>query len=177
MDWKESVATYSALSTTYPSPQDGWTVNVKDTDITYRWSGSKWISISANAIPLATSSVDGKMSKTDKSFLDTVKGLWNSVTTHISDAVKHITSSERTLWNTVSNKLDKSGGVINGKVTVLGSAQNSHFNVRGINGIMDDGNGNFESSDLYLNYNTTNKVYVNGTNEIYHKGNLTKVSH
>lgn len=107
LDWKESVETYSALSTTYPNPSDGWTVNVKDTDITYRWSGTAWISISANAIPLATNSVDGKMSKTDKSFLDTVKGLWNSVTTHISDAVKHITSAERTLWNTVSDKAEK----------------------------------------------------------------------
>lgn len=107
IDWKESVATYADIVTTYPNPQDGWTVNAKDTDITYRWDGSKWIEISANAIPLATSSVDGKMSKTDKSFLDTVKGLWNSVTTHISDDVKHITSAERTLWNTVSNKAEK----------------------------------------------------------------------
>ncbi|WP_455799703.1 pyocin knob domain-containing protein, partial [Clostridium butyricum] len=47
------------------------------------------------------------MSKDDKWFLETVKGLWNSVTTHISDAVKHITSAERTLWNTVSNKAEK----------------------------------------------------------------------
>ncbi len=108
MDWKESVATYNDIATTYPSPQDGWTVNVKDTDITYRWSGTEWIEISANAIPLATSKVDGKMSKDDKWFLETVKGLWNSVTTHISDAVKHITSAERTLWNTVSNKAEKS---------------------------------------------------------------------
>ncbi|MDU5101149.1 MAG: hypothetical protein E6240_01805 [Clostridium butyricum] len=107
IDWKESVATYNDIATTYPSPQDGWAVNVKDTDITYRYSGSKWIEISANSIPLATSSVDGKMSKTDKSFLDTVKSLWTNVTTHISDAVKHITSAERTLWNTVSNKAEK----------------------------------------------------------------------
>lgn len=70
LDWKESVATYSALSTTYPSPQDGWTVNVKDTDTTYRWSGTTWISISANSIPLATNSTDGKMSKSDKAKLD-----------------------------------------------------------------------------------------------------------
>lgn len=70
LDWKESVATYSALSTTYPSPQDGWTVNVKDTDTTYRWSGTAWISISANSIPLATNSTDGKMSKSDKAKLD-----------------------------------------------------------------------------------------------------------
>lgn len=126
LDWKESVATYSALSTTYPSPQDGWTVNVKDTDITYRWSGTAWISISANSIPLATSSTDGKMSKQDKidhddmvikkhthdnkSVLDgitsTLITAWNSAVTHISDTVKHITSAERTTWNTVTNKAE-----------------------------------------------------------------------
>lgn len=31
---------------------------------------------------------------------------WNSAVTHISDTVKHVTSDERTLWNTVSNKAD-----------------------------------------------------------------------
>ncbi|MZI79369.1 hypothetical protein GT646_00785 [Clostridium butyricum] len=225
LDWKESVTTFSDLSTNYPSPQDGWTVNVKDTDITYRWSGSTWVAISANSIPLATSSVDGKMSKEDKTFLDIVRSLWVSVTSHIndtvkhitstertnwndanskkhthdnksvldgitstlitawnsayshiSDAVKHITSAERTLWNTVSDKLDKSGGTVTGKINILGSAKDNPLNVRGINGIMDNGYGDFESSDLYLNYNTTNKVYVNGTNEVYHKGNLTNLS-
>ena len=72
MDWKESVATYADLATEYPTPVDGWTVNVKDTDITYRYSGTAWIEISANSIPLATSEVDGKMSKEDKVKLDTI---------------------------------------------------------------------------------------------------------
>ena len=70
IDWKESVETYDDIETTYPSPEDGWTVNVNDTDITYRYNGTSWIAISANSIPLATSSVDGKMSKTDKAKLD-----------------------------------------------------------------------------------------------------------
>ncbi len=35
---------------------------------------------------------------------------WNSAVSHISDAVKHITSDERNLWNTVSNKVDKIEG-------------------------------------------------------------------
>ncbi|WP_373845087.1 hypothetical protein [Clostridium sp.] len=130
MDWKESVATYADIATTYPNPEDGWTVNVKDTDITYRYNGTEWIAISANSIPLATSSVDGKMSKQDKidhddmnskkhthnnlSILQTITqaliDTWNTAYTHISDAVKHITSTERTLWNTVSNKVDKITG-------------------------------------------------------------------
>ena len=71
-DWKESVATFSDISTTYPNPQDGWTVNVKDTDYTYRYDGSKWVAISANAIPEATQSISGKMSASDKAKLDTV---------------------------------------------------------------------------------------------------------
>lgn len=174
IDWKESVATYNDIAITYPTPQDGWTVNVKDTDITYRYSGSKWIEISANSIPLATSSVDGKMSKTDKSFLDTVKSLWTNVTTHISDAVKHITSAERTLWNTVSNKLDKSGGTLTGKLTIQGTAQSKPLNVRGINGITSDNTGD---DHLFLNYGTTGNVFVNRDgNYVYTYDNLKRVS-
>ena len=50
----------------------------------------------------------------NKSILDTITSIlidgWNSAVTHISDSIKHITSAERTLWNTVSNKVDKETG-------------------------------------------------------------------
>lgn len=36
-----------------------------------------------------------------------IVGGWNSAVNHIYDLVKHITSDERTLWNTVSDKSDK----------------------------------------------------------------------
>ena len=62
LQWKPSVKTYADIATTYPNPADGWTVNVNDTDITYRYTGSRWIAISANSIPIATSNTDGKMS-------------------------------------------------------------------------------------------------------------------
>lgn len=62
LQWKPSVETYEDIATTYPNPADGWTVNVNDTDITYRYTGSSWIAISANSIPIATSDTDGKMS-------------------------------------------------------------------------------------------------------------------
>ena len=65
IDWKESVATFDDIATTYPNPVDGWTVNVKDTDYTYRYNGTSWVTISANAIPKATNSVDGLLSKED----------------------------------------------------------------------------------------------------------------
>ena len=64
IQWKESVATYADIATTYPNPQDGWTVNVNDTDYTYRYDGVAWIAISANAIPDATISVKGLMTTT-----------------------------------------------------------------------------------------------------------------
>lgn len=65
IDWKESVDTFDDISATYPDPEDGWTVNVKDTDYTYRYNGTNWVAISANAIPKATTSVDGLFSKED----------------------------------------------------------------------------------------------------------------
>lgn len=131
IDWKESVETLDDIFTTYPNPQDGWTVNTKDTDYTYRFNGDEWVVISANAIPKATNSIDGLLSKEDhtkyddanskkhthsnKSVLDEITSAlissWNNAVTHISDHIKHITSDERTLWNTVSDKVDK----INGK--------------------------------------------------------------
>ncbi|WP_243270536.1 pyocin knob domain-containing protein [Hungatella hominis] len=85
IDWKEAVNTFADLSTTYPHPDDGWTVNVKDTDYTYRWSGTAWIAISANAIPKATQSVDGLLSKEDKAALDD------------TNAKKHTHSNKSTL--------------------------------------------------------------------------------
>ena len=67
LDWKESVNTYDDILTTYPDPDDGWVVNVKDTNYTYRYDEEdhKWIAISANAIPLATTEVNGLLSKRD----------------------------------------------------------------------------------------------------------------
>ena len=109
--WKDSVATFADLNTTYPNAQDGWTVFVQDTGFTYRHSNGAWVQISSYNLPLATASHDGRMSKEDKAYLDNIKSTnqsqWDSAVTHIGDTVKHITSAERTLWNTVSDKSDK----------------------------------------------------------------------
>ncbi|AGX44501.1 pyocin knob domain-containing protein [Clostridium saccharobutylicum] len=144
MDWKESVATYSDIAKTYSTPDDGWTVNVKDTDITYRYSGTSWIPISANSIPLATKDVDGKMSKQDKidhddmnskkhvhsnkSIIDAISqsllDAWNSAYTHISDTVRHITQVERDKWNRKQDNLgytpvNKAGDTMNGRLIIM----------------------------------------------------------
>jgi chemotaxis protein histidine kinase CheA len=65
VEWKVAVDTYADIDTSYPNPQDGWTVNVKDTDYTYRYTGTEWIPVSANSIPNASSIADGKMSISD----------------------------------------------------------------------------------------------------------------
>lgn len=70
IDWKEAVETYDDLVTTYPEPEDGWTVNVKDTDYTYRWNGTEWVAISANSIPKATQEIDGLLTHEDKTEYD-----------------------------------------------------------------------------------------------------------
>lgn len=41
-----------------------------------------------------------------ESITQTLIDNWNSAVAHITDTIKHITSDERTLWNTVSNKSD-----------------------------------------------------------------------
>ena len=112
IDWKESVGTFSDIATAYPNPDDGWTVNVKDTDYTYRYSGTEWIAISANAIPKATGSVDGLMAKEDKSKLDGMAAGANNYThpashvaTMITQSATHrfVSDTEKNTWNGKAN--------------------------------------------------------------------------
>ena len=111
IDWKESVATFADIAKTYPTPQDGWTVNVKDTDYTYRYSGSKWVIISANAIPNATQSVDGLLTASDKTNYDDANSKKHI---HSNKSVLDgITSALVTAWNKVTDKLDKTGDASN----------------------------------------------------------------
>lgn len=69
IDWKEAVNTYNDIATTYPNPEDGWTVSAKDDDCIYRYNGTGWVEISASVIPKATSSNDGLLSKENYSKL------------------------------------------------------------------------------------------------------------
>ncbi len=108
IDWKESVATYADIATTYPNPQDGWTVNVMDTNYTYRYTGNSWIPISANAIPKSTASVDGLMTAADKKKLDGIAAGANAYvhpSTHAASMItqdathRFVTDTEKIGWN------------------------------------------------------------------------------
>lgn len=104
IDWKEAVATFADITKTYPNPKDGWTVNVKDTDYTYRYSGTSWVAISANAIPKATQSVDGLLSKEDKTNYDD------------ANSKKHTHNNKTILDKIVSDPLLLTGGTMTGRI-------------------------------------------------------------
>lgn len=61
------VQTESDIETTYPNPEVGWTVQVYENGVRYRWNGQDWIPIDAfgGNIPLASELLDGLMSKED----------------------------------------------------------------------------------------------------------------
>ena len=103
-DWKEAVQTYDDLFLVYPDPYAGWTVNVLDSGITYRFDGTQWVGISANAVPLATPEIDGLMSKQDKAKLDTVEEGANNYEHPDDDEHRHVSVSQIEYWD---NKADK----------------------------------------------------------------------
>jgi hypothetical protein len=98
LDWKESVATFADIATTYPTPVDGWVVNVKDTDITYRFNGTQWIAISANSIPMVTTTIDGKMSAADKVKLDSITANADKVEASANNGNIKINGSETVVY-------------------------------------------------------------------------------
>lgn len=104
--WKEAVNTYEDLYTTYPDPLDGWTVNILDSDLTYRWTGDEWIAISANFIPVATQEIDGKLSKYDKRKLDGIEDGANRYVHPSDQYTRHVTDNQIAIWSAkADNKL------------------------------------------------------------------------
>ncbi len=124
IDWKEAVSTYADIATTYPTPIDGWTVNVKDTDYTYRYNGTEWIPISANVIPKATTSVDGLMSKEDKAQVEQNKTDILNVKTDIGDKTTLTTDVKTNLVGAINeheehiNSLEAKVGTIESQTIV-----------------------------------------------------------
>lgn len=65
--WKGNVANFAAIATTYPVPEEGWTVSTNDTNAVYRYDfeSRKWLQIDANGLPFASAVLSGKMSSSD----------------------------------------------------------------------------------------------------------------
>lgn len=58
--WQEPVATYADLATTYPNPENGWTVLVLDEGHVYNYNGTEWVQITSGAtVEYANETTDG----------------------------------------------------------------------------------------------------------------------
>jgi hypothetical protein len=70
--FKPYVNTYSDIVRTYPNPEVGWTTQVYDSGVRYRWDGINWVPIDlfGGNIVLANHYTNGLMSKDDKIKLD-----------------------------------------------------------------------------------------------------------
>jgi hypothetical protein len=71
--YKQSVATYSAIATTYPVPELGWRVVAKDNGLTYRYDGTAWVEIG-----MATTGEGFNVTVSDKAPVNT-NVLWLNV--------------------------------------------------------------------------------------------------
>lgn len=97
MTWKPAVATYADIATTYPNPQEGWTVVTTDTNIAWRYTNGQWIEISANTIPVVTASVNGLMTSEMLAKLNgiasgaevNVQSNWTQTNTSADDYIKN----------------------------------------------------------------------------------------
>ena len=71
LEWKPSVPTFGDIATTYPAPEEGWTVSVDDTNEIFRYDETlgQWISI-MTSFSTATQTAPGLMSAEDKKKLD-----------------------------------------------------------------------------------------------------------
>lgn len=141
IDWKESVSTFDDIATTYPNPIDGWTVNVKDTDYTYRYNGTSWVAISANAIPKATNNVDGLLSKEDhtnyedansKKHTHSNKSVIDGISsTNVSDWDSAKTHADSTHARTDATKVEASS--TNGNIKINGTETTVYVHPSGTN--------------------------------------------
>lgn len=121
VDWKEAVNTFVDLATTYPNPDDGWSVYVKSEDITYTFNGTAWVTSSQGDIPLATTTTAGKMSAADKTKLDGIAAgaTVNDTDGNLKNRANHTGTQ---LAETISDFAAASRGVVLAGLSLLSSA-------------------------------------------------------
>lgn len=130
--WKPAVATFADIATTYPNPVDGWTVPVKDIDHSWRFNGTEWVDL-GGVMPMATQSIDGKMSAADKTKLDGVAVGANNYThpaQHLASVIleeadkRFMTDAERQKLNTT----------VEGNLRILDDSAGEWLQIRAIGG-------------------------------------------
>jgi len=107
--WKQSVQYYNDIGIVYPSPDDGWTVNVEQDNSTYLYTGEEWIKISGNSYGLATETNEGLMSSPDKVKLnklnvtgyinlDSINSQFNSLTNDFATKAEITEVQDKLIW-------------------------------------------------------------------------------
>ena len=120
--WKPSVDNFAAIATTYPEPQDTWTVITRDDNKMWIYDAqqSKWIDLGSSVIhDKATPAKDGLMAKEDKKKLDDLE---TTLTTLEGKITKAYQAADKTIDDKV-NAMDvaykAADTEINKKVTKL----------------------------------------------------------
>ena len=94
--WKASVDTFDDIATTYPTPKQGWTVSVKDTNRTYRYNGSAWVDV-FSLISKAELGLDK---------VDNTSDLEKPISTATQKALNTLTSNVNSLSTSKANAAD-----------------------------------------------------------------------
>jgi hypothetical protein len=152
LDYKEHVSTFASIATTYPTPEKGWTVSVDADNITYKYDGTAWIPISANAVPMATSTLDGKISSTDYTKIQGISTGANKVEASTTNGNIKIDGVETTVAN-LSNKIE---------ATNIKAGDNITLSING-NDVTINATGNSNSG--FLNVKNLGMTIANGGNK------------
>lgn len=184
---KPSVPTYEDLYTVYPDAKEGWTATVDDTNITYQFDEdtNEWFATSINALPKATSELDGLMTKEDKNKLDSIQpnAEKNKPTSEIFEEIKSMDGSGSLLdadmldgkhasdfaevghnHDGLYYKKQEVDILLNGKVP--NTVFNSHTNNEEIHASKEEKskwNEAYSKSHIHLNEDTLNKITSTGS--------------
>ena len=144
IDWKEAVDNFEDLAVTYPLPQNGWTVYVRNLAKKFTWNGVEWAQTSGGEIPLATSSVDGLMSKHDKQKVDNIEENANHYvhpSTHSPSIIaqdsnnRFVSDTEKDEWNSKA-----AGTHTHNDATTTTSGMMSASDKQKLNGVQENAN-------------------------------------
>lgn len=152
MIYKEAVASFSNIATTYPNPEIGWRVEVNDTKKVYRYNGTTWVNISDSALGFAPENVANKGQASGYAPLDEN----SKVPLSNLPPLNYIPTSEKASANGVAS-LGSDGKVPSSQLPPLDYAPSSHTHTR--SQITDLGN----VASISTNASTSNYLRGDGT--------------
>ena len=85
--WKPYVSTYVDITTTYPTPELGWTTQAQDTGIRWRYNGTAWINIG-----VSTDDKVGDLSTATTTNKTNVVGAINELDSQLADIAYNVMS-------------------------------------------------------------------------------------